>query len=418
MMESNEKTSPESNETPGKRTKLRRKTSIAIAAGFVLVFSVLIYFVANPALAANIPVINEIVYQLSASVEPDEKTKAEVMETVSSVLKDFYDNEALFIGPYESNKELEINPDTIIMAYYLQYQAIQAVTFHDGNSITASKMHADTIEQKGYNIMAKLSYNKLLDGKNTGTGTINVLLEKTSDGMLITAFSGDSEAYRNYANEAVRYAKERGKALDDYSMVDYNAFLEGKLYNEKLIEERARTNTPEEKKMGNVAVELRYQYYLAQKTHKMPDLSKLIEKNENTELFFYAMELDMGADAVYGFQTYYVEPGSFEIEEKTVEKDGSIKLNIYVNTSIEGGVGEDLYLTLKKTDNSYIIIGYDEIGDGYYAQLKYMVEDLMQKDKRLSRGEANRFAYEEMKGTLELDSKYLKEHPEIKELLD
>jgi hypothetical protein len=395
-------TSKESNnDTSGKPVKLCRKTSIAIVAALVLL--VIIYFVSSP---------------VSASFEPDEQTKAEVIKTVSSVIKDFYDNGELFTGPYKSTKHLSINPDTIKMAYYLQYQAIEAGTFHDGNSIIASQMHADTMEQKGNRIIAKLSHIKLLNGKNIGPETINVNTENTSDGMLITAFSVDSEAYRNYANEAMQYAKDRDKVLDDYSMVDYNSFLNGKLYNEKLIEERASTNTPEEKQMGNVAVELRYQYYLAQKTHKMPDLSKLIEKNENTELFFYAMELDMGADAVYGFGRYYVEPGSFEIEEKTVEKDGSIKLNIYVNTSIEGGVGEELVLTLKKTGDKYIIIGYDEIGDGYYARLKGIVEDLMKKDKSLSRNEANRLAYEDMKGTLELDSKYLQEHPEIKELFE
>lgn len=389
------------NDTSEKRVKLFCKKSIAIVAALVLL--ALVYFASN---------------LVSASVEPDEQTKAEVIKTVSSVVKDFYDNGELFIGPNKSTKHLSINPDTIKMAYYLQYQAIEAGTFHDGSSIIASQMHADTMEQKGNRIIAKLSYNKLLNGKNIGSETINVNMENTSDGMLITAFSANGEAYRNYANKAAQYAKDRDKVLDDYSMVDYNSFLNGKLYNEKLIEERARTNTPEEKQMGNVAVELRYQYYLAQKTHKMPDLSKLIEKNENTELFFYAMELDMGADAVYGFGRYYVEPGSFEIEEKTVEKDGSIKLNIYVNTSIEGGVGEELVLTLKKTGDKYIIIGYDEIGDGYYARLKGIVEDLMKKDKSLSRNEANRLAYEDMKGTLELDSKYLQEHPEIKELFE
>ncbi|MFZ5974997.1 MAG: hypothetical protein ACOYU3_06280 [Bacillota bacterium] len=392
---------------PSKPRRNLKKASIAVAASFTLILAALIYFVANPALAANIPVINEMVYQLSAAVEPSKQTKEEVVDTVSSVLNDLYASE-------DFNKFLRINNDTLIMANYLQYQALKAAELNDGEALTATQINIESIEQKGFRISAKINFTMLLDGKNAGTETIDVLLENTSTGMLITAFSGNNDAFRSYANDAVQYAKERGTALDENAMMGYSMFLYGKLIIERYIQESDRTCTPEEKRMGNVAVELRYQFYLAKKTHMIPDLSKLIERNENTDLFFYTMDLYIQAAQTYGTQLYCVERGSFEILDKPTEKDGSVKLHIYVYTNIGGGVGEELILTLKKTDNGYIIIGYDEgFSDGYYQQMKIIVEDLMKKDKSLSRSEANALAYQKMKDIQESDRKWLQEHPEI-----
>ena len=396
---------------PSKPRRNLKKASIAVAASITLILAVLVYFMANPALAANVPIINEMVYQLSAAVEPDERTKSEVMNAVSAVLNDFYAPEDSYYY-FDASESLKINNDTLIMAYYLQYQAFEAGILNDGKILTATQIKIESIEQKGFRISAKLKYNLSLDGKNTGVETIDALLEKTSTGMVITAFSGNSDAFRSYAKEAVQYAKERDITLNNDAMTGYNVFLFGELENQKNIEEGEKLYTAEEKSMGNVAVQLRYQFYLAKKTHKLPDLSKLIEKNENTELFFYAMELEM--NPVYKNQLLYVKPGSFSIEEKTIEKDGSIKLNIYVNTNIEGGVGEELVLTLKKTENGFLIIGYDEgVNTGSFQAMKDIVEDLMKKDKSLSKSEANRLAYDEIKELQESKRDWLKDHPEF-----
>lgn len=367
-----------------------------VAASVVLLMGITLgVFMTRPALAAEIPIINDLIYYLSATIEPGAAVQEQAKEAVINTITEFYESGLEKGGAtYESGDQWRLNDDTLLMAYYLQYDAIVVGISQNGSILAPFNFDIKDIkmEQKGYKIVANLSYDLSVNDVYKDTKDIEVLLEDTMSGMVITAFRDHSQTFEEYAKGAVLYAQERNLPLKSV-MADYNSLLIGKIKTEAYVEERNEVNTNQEKDVGDIAVELRYQFYLAQNTMIMPDLSAIIERNENTELFFNTLEayikLRSGTNTPIG----EVAPGSFSIKEDEITPDGLRQVHLFVKTSIEGGVNDELILTFRKIDDRYIIIAYDEIGDGFYARMKKQVNSLLESNPQLSLNEANQRAY-------------------------
>ena len=218
--------------TAKSRTKKLLTRSSAIAASVVLLAGAVIgVFMTRPALAAEIPIINDLVYYLSAAKEPDATVKEQVKEVVIDTITEFYEYGLEKGGsPYKSGDRWKLNYDTLLMAYYLQYDAIVVGISQNGNIPMPFNFDMKDVkmEQKGYKIVAKLSYDVIVNGVFKDTKDIEVLLEDTIAGLVITAFRDSSQSFEEYAQNAVLYAKERDLPLEAV-MADYNSLLIGKI---------------------------------------------------------------------------------------------------------------------------------------------------------------------------------------------
>ena len=455
----------------GTRHSTRRKTRflpmrIAAAVIALMIFASGCTFAIRPALAANIPVVNEIVYTLSPETQASEQVCAKIANTVSAVLNSFASGRTADIEDLlKSGDDWVLNNDTFMAAYYLQYLAIREEVQTDGITAMFENVAITNVsaEGKAFRYTADISFDMVLKGDVRKSETARVALEEDVGGFRIVSIEMRSDGFASYMELIQRYsAPEYSDGSLDDNIATYNAYImcnerqrvEAQQHNqhsgdgglpvgeaekigrlEQLIrevlaadmpdadkQERVRQleaeiqaireqATPESVSIENLAAELMYRYYRAQQTGSVPDLSDIMERNEDTDLFFYDVQL--AAEKVrlgYLAPLVTVEKGYGEIVEIIHEDDETVTLSMYVKTVIDGGVGEEMILTFRKSENGYIIIGYDRsVGDGVYRnRLKPLAEQY--RDNGFSQNEANKRAYEDL---LAEAAQFAVDHPEL-----
>ncbi len=382
------------------RRKRLRAAAVAAAALLVLVAGCGCVFAVRPALAADIPVVGDIVCALSPAVTPDTQTRERIADTAQRVLDGFFSGSLETIGQqFKSGGDWVLGDDTLLAAYYLQYEGATLALLGGGEIPAVSGIRVTNVEatQKAFRYTAEVRYDLTLDGGTEKTETAHMTLEDAGEGMAVVAMSLNGADFEAYRARIAEYQTADGGALAE-EIVHWNAYLIAEAIAEHEAQEAAQEHgdvLTEEERIEDIAAELRYQYYLAEMTCEAPDLSALMERNEDTELYFLALDLHIRmAQGRMLTPPPSVERGYADI--LTLERDGSrIEATVYVKTLVNGSVGETIGLTLKPVDGGYIVIGYENRDkDGIDASLAVMAEGYMAEG--CTRMEAYDKAYREV----------------------
>lgn len=370
-------------EAPKMKPRWRPAGIAALAASVLIILSVCLLMV-RPVLAANIPAVSDIVCALSPVKTPEAEMQQSIADTAQRVLSLFFSGSMENIGQrFKSGEEWALNDDTLLAAYYLQFEGATLALLSDGKTPDVCDIRVTDIQaaQKAFRYTADARYELTLGGKAVKTETVRLELEETSDGLRIVAMSMDGADFEDYRQSVMQYQSVNQGAVLSEEIVHYNAWLIAQAVAEHDAKEAALQRgdvLSEEEQIEEIAAELRYQYYLTQKTCEMPDLSALIERNEDTEQFFLALDLQIRmAEGRMISKPPAVEKGYAEI--LALEKDSNtIKATVYVKTIINGSVGETIGLSIRPIDNGYIVIGYENCdNDGIDASLVSMAAQYM-----------------------------------------
>ena len=425
------------------------KPIAAAAAALAVLFaaSAAVLGAARPALAAEIPGVNGIVYAASRERAADEADLESIEDLISRAVN------ALALCDYNSASSCFrngfMNEDgNYLAAAYLNY----LLTFGEarvGGTRAAEIVVEDLqAEQKAFRYTARAALELVSkDGTSQGSEECEVSIWENKDGMYIEKIAFGSEGYRSY--EAM-YAAKMGAApsrLTDYVLIpidngilgysriltaDEEAVARVEAWNRLLLnldltpastpEKTARARlihgeivsaegqiTPETVTCEELAAELMYRYWLGAKTGEVSDFSDILEHNEQTDLFLWdallnAEKVQMGISK----PLVTVEADDAPIVNKMEETDKFVRAWVYVYTDISDGVsqgvGEEIVLTLGKTEGGYTIIGFDrEVGDGLYTgSLKPLAKRF--KAEGHAWQEAGQMAYDEIHARLESDA--------------
>lgn len=417
------------------RAKKRARVVTGICAAALCVTIASCTFALRPELAANIPAINEIVYTLSPEAQASEQTCARIADTVLSVFNSFASGGAEGAGKqFKAGDDWILNRDTYMAAYYLQYIAVReeviagvAATFEnvDITSIAAGS--------KAFRYMADVSFDIVLKGGIHKSETARISLEESVSGFRILAIEMLSEGFaeykalyelyesgsydappKGYSSEedfqrALALAQEDTGSLDA-NIANYNAMLAA--LERAMADFGAHVGTGDNavevaaraEQITGLAAELMYRYWNARKTGEMPELSDIMERTADTDLFFYDLQLMIDkVNMGYLSRLTTVDKGS-----AMIRTDYGDTVDVYVKTRIDYGVGQAFKLTVEKRGDKYIIVGYDSPwDDGVYRRLKGLADEYV--NGGMERTAANKKAYEELLAEAE---RFVAEHPE------
>ncbi len=376
--------------TPGK---------IAAAVLALIIIGSSCAFAARPALAADIPVINEIVYTLSPSVEPDKDIQNRITETVQEVLSDFISNATWNIGVrFRSGDKWALNEDTLLAAYYLHFEAASAEFINIGKTPALANVAVKSIEaeQKGFRYTATLTFDVLLDDEYYTTETVTALLEESINGLYITSMDITGEGFEAYKALIAQYDRaEYGSGTLDENIANYNAVL---IARQRALDEleqhhQAGTEMTRDEQLEDLAAELCYRYWSAT---EMPVMSDIMVRNDDTELWYYATSIS-GELLAESHGAAMVQKGYGEILEIIDETEELITAKIYVKTIISGGVGQEVKITFKMVNGHYMIVAFSApyAPDGLHWHIEELAAQYVKKG--MSRAEANKKAYETLR---------------------
>ena len=421
-----------------KRSVALRVLSAAAAVLAALVMIPAVVFAARPALAAEVPVAEGIVYALSpakAAGEADcERIGALVTEVFRAfAFRDYASAESLFKDGAMHTRE------SYIAAAYTEHM----LEFGDALPESADACGIETAElsaeRKAFRYTGRVTLNVLSkDGNASHTEECLVRVWENAEGMHIESIQMQSEACREFAlryEEAFRPVPEAGACFDLIPFADrcleleavnlsFGGAREREAYYGRIIAELDGVSAPAAEKeplyrllraelesaeaditpaiitAEDAAAELMYRYWLARKTGEPGDFSDIMEHNEQTDLFLKDALLQADAAALGARAPLdTVERGSAMVTRTAENADGTFTAWIAVKTHITvgpmEGVGEDIVLTLRRGGGRLAIVGFDrETGDGLYI---YTLKPLAEKLKAAGHSwqEAGEMAYEE-----------------------
>ena len=377
------------------RLRLTPGKMVAAVLALIIIGSSCV-FAASPALAADIPVINEIVYAVSATVEPDPDIQNKIASTVQAVLSGFISNATENIGArFKSGDNWALSEDTLLTAYYLHFEAASAELLNQGKTPALANIAVKNIkaEQKGFRYTATLTFDVLLDDETYATETVTAQLEESVSGFYITSLDIISEGFENYKAYIARYDRaEYGGGTLDENIANYNAILIARQMALDELEQHQQaasgTEMTRDEQLEDLAAELCYRYWSAT---EMPDMSDIMARNDDTELWFRALELRMELHT-----PVMAEKGFAEIWEITDKSDELITATVYVKTIISGGIGQTLRITFKSTGGKYMIVGFSSPwDDGLNGGLERLADQYI--NEGMSHSDANQKAYEIMR---------------------
>ena len=250
----------------------------------------------RPALAANIPAINKIVYVLSPVVEPSQEVQDKIAETIQGVLSEFISNTTCNVGVrFKSGEDWRLNEDTLLAAYYLHFEATSAELLNAGYVVELANVSIKQIEakQKGFRYTATLTYDILLGREYYVTETANAQLEESAKGIYITSLNIIGEGFEAYKGYVAEYDRsEQGGVTLDENIANYNAFLIARKralheldQHQQMVSDTAMTR---DEQLEELAAELCYRYWSATEE---PDMSDIMERNDDTELWFLTVKI-------------------------------------------------------------------------------------------------------------------------------
>ena len=419
----------------------------------VLFIAASVIFVARPALAAEVPGVSSIVYAVSSQKavnDPDlERIEALLNDAFRSLaFCDYNAASGYFRGDSVSERE------NFLSAAYLNYLVAFGDFFPDGANAARIEIADLRAEQKAFRYTAHVTLNLISrDGTKKNTEDCTVQLWENTKGLYIDSIEFDSASYGSYVamyEGIFGSVASHGASLDlislDTAYLSYVSVIaeqEGARQRVDRLEhmlaeldavpassvEKANRTalikaelgkaeaeiTPEVISVEQLATELMYRYWLGGKTGEVFDFSDIMERNEETDLFFWdaileAEKVKLGALS----PLESVELGTAQILEIIEDTDGLIEARFYVHTEITDGisqgVGEEIILTIRKDDAGLMIVGFDrDVGDGFYT---YSLKPLASKYKKAgySWQEAGRMAYDTLHVQIIRDAEWLSNH--------
>ena len=435
-----------------KPVKRAFKPLVSAAAILVaLILSSAILFGAHPALAAEMPVVSDIVYAAAAQREAD----AADCERIEKLLNDaLY---SLAVCDYDSAsrcfRENSMNErENYLAAAYLNHLLTRREALPDGANAGKLEISEIQAEQKAFRftVHAKLSLTAK-DGASADTEECTVRLWENTDGIHIEGIEMQSEDYCEYVKaheKAFGAVPESGASFDiiliDNSYLSCSALQENgtgqdEAYLKQLLSELESVSASDEEKAVRLnainillkeaeqeitpdilsaeetASELMYRYWLGKNTGEVCDFSDIMERNEETDLFFRDALLNV-EDVELGIlkPLVSVKKGTACILE-TYENTGDIirarfHVQTHITDGISRGVGEEIILTLRKDGEGFTVTGFDrDVGDGHYTcDLKPAASRY--KAAGYSWQEAGELAYEELHARLLRDAEWLASH--------
>lgn len=158
-----------------------------------------------------------------------------------------------------------------------------------------------------------------------------------------------------------------------------------------------------------LAMELMRRYYTGiYLTHELEDYSNIMDRNEETDLFYYDNQLEIDKQKLYGYLNVLdVTRGLAEIQKVISESDTEITADVAVTTLIPDddpnsgdSVGINFRITVDKL--RMMIVAYDRpyMCEGYYRnELKPLA--MRYRNQGMSWQDADKKAYDELYARLE-----------------
>lgn len=422
---------------------LWRPLAAAAAAAALLLVSSAAVFGAKPALAAELPGVNGLVYSASPSRAANEadKERAEALLSEAFRALAFRDHGAAARCFREGALQSREN---YLAAAYADHLLSMADSFPGSTETGAFETTVLNADQKAFRYTVHAALELVLrDGGSADAEGFTAVIWENGEGMHIESIKMQSEGFREYA---AGYEAAFGAVPDCGGSFDFiptaNACLScGRIcaamegagsradYLTRLLAELNESSaSPGEKAAGSrmvnaelervsaditpavisaeeTAAMLMYRYWLGGKTGEAADFSDILERNEQTDLFCWDALLEAETVSLGVLRPLTtVEAGSAEVLEVLEDEDGLFKARFYVQTHISDGVsqgvGEEVLLTLRRCSAGYEVIGFDrEVGDGRYI---YDLKPLARAYKAAgcSWQEAGRKAYEEQHARL------------------
>lgn len=387
---------------------------VAVACALLLLCSIFT-FTLKPALAADLPVINEIVYNLAPVVSPDIELEEKIKIIIDTTLNDFFNNSTENIGQlFSFGNDWVLDDNTLLAAYYLSYLGATSELLNNGEKPSVANINIISIEAslKAYRLSADINFDLMLDGQKVKTDSVHFEIEEKISGLVITGMSMKSADFQSYKSLIMDYKNANNDRPLNKEIASYNAFLIGHALvdNKKNNGEELNKPLTQNEEIESIAAELMYQFWLPRKTGVLSDITTLMERNGDTELFYLALDLQARmADTGYLPKYVVVEKGQGKVLD--ISKDGEFILaKAHVNTKIDGGIGETIELMLKPSNGSYIIVGFNTNDAGLYRRLKVYANDLIAQG--ISREEAFKSAYLDRLNEIEGVSKIFNENLE------
>ena len=419
----------------------------------VLFIAASVIFVARPALAAEVPGIGRVVY----AVSPKKTANGADRERIEALLNDafrslsFCDYEAAarcFRGDSLSDR------GNYLSAAYVDHLLAFGDYFPDGANAVELEISDLQAEQKAFRYTAHVTLNLVSrDGTKNSMEACTVQLWENTRGLYIESIEFDSAGFGSFAvmyEDIFGTVPSHGAGLDlipiDRAYLSYtrvlaeqegarqrvdrldrmlsqldavNASADEKAIRENLITEELKKAkaeiTPEVITVEQLASELMCRYWLGRKTGEACDFSDIMERNKQTDLFYWDAVLQAERVSLGALKPLVsVGPGTAEILETIDDTNELIKARFYVYTEIADGVsqgvGEEIILTIRKDDNGFTVIGFDrDVGDGYYT---YGLKPLAARYIKAgySWKEAGQMAYEVLHEQIIRDAKWLTDH--------
>ena len=445
-----DETAAELNNRSSLRAKKERKAwkPFAAAAAVVaaLMLSAAVTFAARPALAAEIPGVNGIVYAASAARSASEADAQRIEALLNEALYSLAvcDYEAAARCFREGGMSDQANYFAAAYLNYLLTAGESAVQNADAGELEINDLQA---EKKAFRYTAHVTIALVSkDGAQSSEECTASILEN-SEGMLIERIKFESEDYKAYTalyrttfgsvppryedvelipidNSILRYAdgsseSEGPRLVTDrwnrlIMQLDYISASDEEKDARSVIILRELYNaekgiTPAVLSAEELAAELMYRYWLGGMTGEVGDFSDIMERNEDTDLFFWDARLEADRITLGLLKPLAsVEKKEAMILETLEETETCIKARFYVYTDITDGVsqgvGEEIILTLAKRGGEYRITGFDRgADDGLY---NYSLKPLAEKYKAagISWQDAGRMAYDAVHERLEADA--------------
>lgn len=451
--ENNMKTADRANGGGRLKNPLRRIAAAAAAIAAAVLLGSAAVFGARPALAAEVPLVNRIVYaaapERTASEADRQRIEALLSEAFRSLAFNDYDAASRCFRDGSISGR-----DNYLAAAYIDHLLVFGDEFPQSAEAGELEISELRAEQKAYRFTASVKLRLISrDGKRQDNENCTVRIWENAQGMLIESMEFGSEAYSAFVEEyeeTFGAVPESGASLEmipvDSAYLSYvrvTSANEGarqredrlyrligeleavpaapgakavryKLYQKELGKVEIML-TPETITAEETAAELMYRYWLARKTGETGEFDDIMLRNEATDLFYWDALLN--AEKVSHGVLYplaIVEKGSAQILETLEETNDTLRARFYVHTDISDGVsrgvGEEVILTLKKIDGGFIVVGFDrEVGDGLYL-LSLKPAAARFRAEGYSWQESGRMAYEEAHEQLERDAEWLAEH--------
>lgn len=392
-------------------------------------------FTIYPALASEIPLINQCVYVLSPTVEPKKEMVEKITGMVTEVLQAFLSGEQEDIEGFFEENEAQDEKIYLPIAY-LRFLCNREELHLSDDSDVEVQVNIGTIEtkKKAFVYEVNAAFELILKEGSVQTEECFFRIIENTEGYYVQGIELQSEGYQKYVEDYMALYGEPIISNDmpeqsqyDNALIIYQKSQEGEAYRFEtraaylqtlleaihaskikelkkeqltmLIREEQRQVeagiTEEIRALEDLASELMYRYYQGRVSGSVADFSDILVRNAQTDLFFYEALLAAERTSLGVLKPLvHVEKGQAEVLDYLQESESEIQVRFYVRTELDYGVGEEIILTFEKIGGKYIITGYDRAeGDGIYLnRLKPLAEQY--RKEGINWEEANRLAYE------------------------